>query len=51
MVMKIATGELPDDKKSGRTRSGTAGAKARAAKLTSGERSAIARKAAAARWD
>ena len=50
MVMKIATGELPDDKKSGRTRSGNAGAKARAAKLTPEERSAIAKKAAAARW-
>lgn len=51
MVMKIATGELPDDKKSGRTRSGHAGARARASKLTKEERSAIAKKAASARWE
>lgn len=50
MVMKIATGEIEDNKKSGRTRSGHAGAKARKERLTSDERSAIARKAAAARW-
>lgn len=50
MVMKIATGELPDDKKSGRTRSGHAGAKARAANLTPEERALIAKKAADARW-
>ncbi len=50
MVMKIATGEIEDNKKSGRTRSGRAGGKARAEKLTPGERSAIAKKAAAGRW-
>lgn len=50
MVMKIATGEMEDNKKSGRTRSGAAGAKARAKALSTEERSAIAKKAAAARW-
>ena len=50
MVMKIATGEIEDNRKSGKTRSGHAGAKARTSKLTPEERSAIARKAAAARW-
>lgn len=52
MVMKIATGEIPEatKTKSGRTRSGTAGARARAKNLTSEERRSIAKKAAAARW-
>ena len=50
MVMQIATGELPDDRKSGRTRSGKAGAKARADALSSERRSEIAKKAANARW-
>ncbi len=52
MVAKIATGEIVEDlqEKSGRTRSGKAGAKARAQKLTKEERSEIARKAAGARW-
>jgi hypothetical protein len=53
MVAKIATGEIEDkiEKKSGRVRSGKAGAKARAEKLTSQERSDIARKAANTRWE
>lgn len=52
MVAKIATGEIEEklEPKSGRTRSGQAGAKARAAKLSSDERREIAKKAAAARW-
>lgn len=51
MVMRIATGETEDNKKSGRTRSGKAGAEARARALSKQERSEIARKAAAARWE
>lgn len=51
MVAKIATGEIEDNKKSGRTRSGNAGAKARAENLTKEQRSEIARKAANARWE
>lgn len=47
MVAKIATGE---PLKSGRVKSGKAGAKARAAKLSAVERSEIAKTAAAARW-
>ena len=52
MVAKIATGEIAElrQKASGRTKSGKAGARARAEALTAEERSAIARKAAAARW-
>ena len=51
LVMKIATGEIAESPpKSGRTRSGTAGAAARAKKLSSGERRAIAKKAALKRW-
>jgi hypothetical protein len=52
MVAKIATGEIEEklEPKSGRTRSGRAGAKARAQKLSSKERSDIAKKAAGARW-
>ena len=52
MVGRIATGEIEDARaeKSGRVRSGKAGARARADKLTPEERSEIAKKAAAARW-
>ena len=52
MVAKIATGEIEETtpKKSGRTKSGQAGAKARAQKLTAEERNDIAREAADARW-
>jgi hypothetical protein len=52
MVAKIATGEVEEtySPKSGRVRSGRAGAKARSDKLTSVERVEIAKKAALARW-
>ena len=52
MVAKIATGEIEEKLKapSGKVRSGKAGAAARAKKLTQEERSAIAKKAAGARW-
>jgi len=50
MVGRIATGEAVDNPKSGRTRSGAAGARARTDKLTAKRRSEIAKKAAAARW-
>lgn len=50
-VAKIATGEIEDNKKSGRVRSGKAGGKARADALTKEQRSEIARKAANARWE
>jgi hypothetical protein len=52
MVAKIATGEIEEElqKKSGRTRSGHAGAQARAKNLTSEQRQEIAKKAAASRW-
>jgi hypothetical protein len=52
MVGKIATGEIEEELKepSGKVRSGRAGSKARAEKLTQEARSAIAKKAAAARW-
>ena len=51
-VAKIATGEIEEApaKKSGRVRSGRAGAKARAESLTAQERHEIAVKAATARW-
>jgi hypothetical protein len=51
-VMRIATGEIEEElePKSGRTRSGRAGGKARADKLSSEKRTEIAQKAAAARW-
>ena len=49
-VMRIATGEVEDNPKSGRVRSGRAGAKARAEALTPKQRSSIAKKAAASRW-
>jgi hypothetical protein len=52
MVANIATGEIEKEVKepSGKVRSGRAGAKARAEKLTAEQRSAIARKGAAGRW-
>jgi hypothetical protein len=52
MVAKIATGEVEDTPgpAPGRRRSGLAGSKARAEKLTSEKRREIAKKAAAARW-
>jgi hypothetical protein len=53
MVAKIATGELVEEEEQrsvGKIRSGKAGAKARAQKLTSEERREIAKKAASARW-
>ena len=52
MVARIATGEISETKapKSGRARSGAAGARARKDKLSAEERSRIAKKAAAARW-
>ncbi len=52
MVAKIATGEIEEEttEKSGRVRSGMAGAKARADKLTPEERSKIAKLAAEVRW-
>ncbi|GJL80560.1 MAG: hypothetical protein DHS20C01_01940 [marine bacterium B5-7] len=50
MVAKIATGEIEDNPKSNRVKSGKAGGRARASSLTAGERSEIARRAAAARW-
>ncbi len=52
MIARIATGEIEETLKepSGKVRSGQAGAKARAKKLTPEERTAIAKKAAARRW-
>ena len=52
MVARIATGEITETpvQKSGRVRSGKAGAKARAESLSSIRRKQIARKAAAIRW-
>lgn len=50
MIAQIATGETQDNKKSGRVKSGQAGAKARVENLTSEQRSQIAKKAAAKRW-
>ena len=50
-VAKIATGEIEDNpNKTKRAKSGRAGAKARAQKLTAAQRSQIAKKAAEARW-
>lgn len=53
IVAKIATGEIEEKLtvKSGRVRSGHAGVKARAQKLSAEERSKIAKKAAGARWE
>ena len=52
MVARLATGEISEAivSKSGRTRSGVAGTRARANKLSAGERNRIAKKAAKARW-
>jgi hypothetical protein len=50
MVARIATGEAEDTKRSGRVRSGVAGASARAKSLSAEKRSEIAKKAAKARW-
>jgi len=52
MVGRLSVGIETEDLKepSGRVRSGKAGGKARAEKLTREERSAVARKAAARRW-
>jgi hypothetical protein len=52
MVGRIATGEITEVLKepSGKVRSGQAGSKARAEKLSQRERTAIAKKAAAERW-
>lgn len=51
-VARIATGEIEDTTlaQPAKRRSGLAGSKARAEKLTAEERSEIARKAATARW-
>ena len=51
-VARIATGEVEDERResSGKVRSGLAGAKARAEKMSAEDRSAVARKAAGARW-
>ena len=52
IVARIATGEIKDSvtTSSGRVRSGRAGAKARADKLSPEQRREIARKAALRRW-
>lgn len=52
MVAKIATGEIQETllKPNGRVKSGQAGGPARARALSPERRSAIAKKAAAARW-
>lgn len=50
MVAKITTGEVQETPPSGRRASGLAGAKARAAALSSAERKRIAKAAAEARW-
>lgn len=50
MVGMIATGEVEDNPKTGRVRSGKAGAKARSQALSSEQRSAIAKRAAKQRW-
>lgn len=53
MVGKIATGEIEDTKSKapGRSKSGKAGAAARAQKLSPQQRKKIAEKAARARWE
>lgn len=52
MVGRIATGEISESPvtKTGRSRSGVAGARARAKSLTPEERSLIAKRAAERRW-
>ena len=49
-VMKIATGEIEDDRAGARAKGGKKGGKARATNLTPEQRSKIARTAASARW-
>lgn len=51
-VARLATGEITEELRtpSGRVRSGQAGAQARANNMSKEDRSAVARKAAAARW-
>ena len=51
-VARIATGEIEDTayKQPNKAKGGRAGAKARADNMSATERSAIAKKAAAARW-
>ena len=51
-VMRIATGEEEETayKQPGKRKGGKAGGKARASKLTSGQRSDIARQGASSRW-
>jgi hypothetical protein len=51
MIGRIATGEVEEAPPSGRTRSGRAGAQARAARLTPAKRKEIARAAAKKRWN
>jgi hypothetical protein len=53
MVARLATGEISENvhPKSGRSRSGQAGGTARSKKLSKEQRQAIAKKAAAARWE
>ncbi len=51
MIAKIATGEMEESPRpSKKVKSGKAGAKARNAKLSAEQRSAIAKKAAEKRW-
>lgn len=52
-IARIATGEIEDTKlkQPAKRKSGLAGSKARAEKMTPEERSEIARKAANARWE
>jgi hypothetical protein len=49
-VMRIATGDIEDEKPSGRVRSGRAGGRARATSLSSEKRKEIAKAAAQKRW-
>ena len=51
-VARLSVGEMAEVAKaaSGRVRSGQAGAKARAESMTADQRSAVAKKAAVARW-
>ena len=49
-VMRIATGEIEDEKPSGRIRSGRAGGRARASKVSPEKRKEIAQEAAKKRW-
>ena len=49
-IMKIATGEIEDDRPGARAKGGKKGGKVRAANLTPEQRSKFARTAASARW-